>query len=118
MGQHLVIDVFVALGGLNHAIEHKHPPKVRVLEYYQVLMICLFTVQDPVGPQGLANAWVEGFVHPGDGAICTRILSCVQSICPRRCSDTDIRPGVNALSNTGIVSAGLHSPHIKTSIAA
>ena len=48
VGEHLVVDEFVAFCRLYHAVERKHSAEFIVVEDYKVLVIGFCFVEDPV----------------------------------------------------------------------
>ena len=58
VSEHLVIDEFVGLGGLDDPIEGHHPPHAGVLEDDQALMFGACFVEHPVDAKALAVAVV------------------------------------------------------------
>ena len=56
VGEHLVVDEFVAFGGLHDPVEHHDPPEARIPEYQQVLEIGGALQVDPIDPEFLPIA--------------------------------------------------------------
>ena len=93
MGEHLVVDIFIRLGGLDRAVQGEHPAEQPVLENREFLAPGMLPVQEPVDGQGLADAVMQRFVEPVH-----RRPS--QPAPPRRCSEISTRPGTRASRNT------------------
>ena len=64
MRQHFVIDEFVPLRGLHHAVERQHPPKFRIIENYEMLVFGLRLMDDSVDAEPRAEPRMEGFLEP------------------------------------------------------
>jgi hypothetical protein len=68
VGEHLVIDELVGLGGLDHAVQGHDPAHAGVLEDHQVLVFGTHLVQQLVDAETLAVAVVESFQVFAHGA--------------------------------------------------
>ncbi|MCY1399043.1 hypothetical protein D9M71_140920 [compost metagenome] len=62
VGEHLVIDELVRLGGLNHAIQRHHTAHARIFEDHQMLVLGAHFVQQLVHAEALAVSVVESFL--------------------------------------------------------
>ena len=104
--QHLVIDVVVALGGLDRTVQGQHTPENRVVENDEVLVCRALAIDDALHLEDLTVVRMQhlGVVH--------------HRITPRRISDTSMRSGRKAARSTGTVNAGSARPHMNTSMAA
>ena len=64
VGQHLVVDELIPLGGLHDAIEHHHPAEHRVVEDHQVLVLGFGLEVDLVDQEVLTVGVIQRFA-PG-----------------------------------------------------
>ncbi|MNZ74538.1 hypothetical protein D3C78_929890 [compost metagenome] len=62
VGEHLVVDELVRLGGLDHAVQGHDATHPRVLEDHQVLVLGAHFVKQLVHAKALAVTVVEGFL--------------------------------------------------------
>ena len=107
VGQHLVVDELVALGGLDDAVKREDPSEQPVLEDQQLLLTGRGAEQDPVHGQPLGQPRVQCLLEPfGHVTI------------PRRWSPIWTDSGLKAAVSTGIARCGSVSPHMNTSSAA
>ncbi len=117
MGQHLVIDEFVALADLHDAVERHHPAPLRGLVDHKVLVLGCLAKDYGFDFDAQLKADTKRFVEPGPVASgrTTRIR---QATTPRRVSFTVADFALNADLRMGNALCGLHEPHMKTSRAA
>ncbi|CRP21403.1 hypothetical protein PAERUG_P18_London_17_VIM_2_04_10_02879 [Pseudomonas aeruginosa] len=62
VGEHLVVDELVGLGGLDHSVERHHPAHPGVFENHQVLVLGAHLMQHVVDAEALAVALVQSFL--------------------------------------------------------
>ncbi len=67
VGEHLVVDEFVGLGGLHHTVERHDAPHAGILENGQMLMLGATFIQHPVYREALAVSLVESFLIVAHG---------------------------------------------------
>ena len=60
VGQHLMVDEFVLLGGLNDPVQYQDAPESGVVEDGQMLMRCAVFKQHRVHAEQLTIAVIEG----------------------------------------------------------
>src|SRR5690606_21775550 len=65
--EHLVINEFVGLGGLNHPVQGQYAPHAGVLENDPMLVLGASFVQNPVDRETLAVSLVESFLIVAHG---------------------------------------------------
>lgn len=111
VGEHLMIDVLIALRHLHNAVEGENPAEDRVLEDLEALMIGAAVVDHPRRTQPLAIVRVQRLVDPVVHSAASTIPS------PRRSSFTRTSRALNARRRTPIAWRGSASPHMKTSNA-
>ncbi|MNZ80567.1 hypothetical protein D3C78_992070 [compost metagenome] len=69
VGEHLVVDELVGLGGLDHAVQRHHPAHAGVLENHQMLMLGTHFVEHLVDAKALAVTIVESFLVVAHGHV-------------------------------------------------
>ncbi len=106
MGQHLVIDEFVALGRLDDAVQRQNPAEPRILENLEILVFGFFLEEGLFYEEPELEIAVKRFGEPSHG------------MRPRLCSLSWIESVLNIRRRTGTALYGSQLPHMNRSIAA
>src|SRR3546814_12801299 len=107
MGQHLVVDEFIALGALHDAVQRQHAAEAAGLEDADLLVFRLALEEDFLDFVTLAEPGIQRFVKPGGHRISPRFISVHWMLSGRK-----------ARRSTGMALAGWPSPQTTAARAA